>query len=136
VMAMVDRAEYKRRQAPPGIKITTKAFGARPPDADHQSLRGLERLGRLSHRDGHARQRAQPALVVADLDVPHPRRSPPVGWACATAWIVPCVIGRRKLVWFERAHRELSLRYQTAAPVPSGREALGDRRIDAAVNEA
>ncbi len=27
VAAMVDRAEYKRRQAPPGIKITTKAFG-------------------------------------------------------------------------------------------------------------
>jgi NAD+ synthase (glutamine-hydrolysing) len=27
VIRMVDRAEYKRRQAPPGIKITTKAFG-------------------------------------------------------------------------------------------------------------
>ncbi len=27
VIAMVDRSEYKRRQAPPGIKITTKAFG-------------------------------------------------------------------------------------------------------------
>ncbi len=27
VVAMVDRAEYKRRQAPPGIKITTRAFG-------------------------------------------------------------------------------------------------------------
>ncbi len=27
VLAMVDRAEYKRRQAPPGIKITPKAFG-------------------------------------------------------------------------------------------------------------
>jgi NAD+ synthase (glutamine-hydrolysing) len=27
VIQMVDRAEYKRRQAPPGIKITTKAFG-------------------------------------------------------------------------------------------------------------
>jgi NAD+ synthase (glutamine-hydrolysing) len=27
VTALVDRAEYKRRQAPPGIKITTKAFG-------------------------------------------------------------------------------------------------------------
>jgi NAD+ synthase (glutamine-hydrolysing) len=24
---LVDRAEYKRRQAPPGIKISTKAFG-------------------------------------------------------------------------------------------------------------
>jgi NAD+ synthase (glutamine-hydrolysing) len=27
VLAMVDRAEYKRRQAPPGIKITPKGFG-------------------------------------------------------------------------------------------------------------
>jgi NAD+ synthase (glutamine-hydrolysing) len=27
VTRMVDRAEYKRRQAPPGIKISTKAFG-------------------------------------------------------------------------------------------------------------
>jgi len=24
---MVDRAEYKRRQAPPGIRVSTKAFG-------------------------------------------------------------------------------------------------------------
>jgi NAD+ synthase (glutamine-hydrolysing) len=24
---MIDRAEYKRRQAPPGVKITPKAFG-------------------------------------------------------------------------------------------------------------
>ncbi len=27
IVGMVDRAEYKRRQAPPGIKITTRAFG-------------------------------------------------------------------------------------------------------------
>jgi NAD+ synthase (glutamine-hydrolysing) len=27
VIGMVDRAEYKRRQAPPGIKVSTKAFG-------------------------------------------------------------------------------------------------------------
>jgi NAD+ synthase (glutamine-hydrolysing) len=27
VVAMVDRSEYKRRQAPPGIKITPRAFG-------------------------------------------------------------------------------------------------------------
>jgi NAD+ synthase (glutamine-hydrolysing) len=33
VVQMVDRAEYKRRQAPPGIKITRRAFGRdrRPP---------------------------------------------------------------------------------------------------------
>jgi NAD+ synthase (glutamine-hydrolysing) len=27
VLTMVDKSEYKRRQAPPGIKITPKAFG-------------------------------------------------------------------------------------------------------------
>jgi NAD+ synthase (glutamine-hydrolysing) len=27
VIALVDRSEYKRRQAPPGIRITPKAFG-------------------------------------------------------------------------------------------------------------
>ena len=27
VIAMVDRNEYKRRQAPPGIKVTTRNFG-------------------------------------------------------------------------------------------------------------
>ena len=33
VMRMVDTSEYKRRQAPPGVKITTRAFGRdrRPP---------------------------------------------------------------------------------------------------------
>jgi NAD+ synthase (glutamine-hydrolysing) len=27
IINLVDRNEYKRRQAPPGIKITTRAFG-------------------------------------------------------------------------------------------------------------
>ncbi len=27
VWRMLDRAEYKRRQAPPGVKITPRAFG-------------------------------------------------------------------------------------------------------------
>ena len=27
VMRMVDRTEYKRRQAPPGLRISRKAFG-------------------------------------------------------------------------------------------------------------
>ncbi len=26
-IGLVDRAEYKRRQAPPGIRISTKSFG-------------------------------------------------------------------------------------------------------------
>ena len=37
VVEMVDRAEYKRRQAPPGVKITRRAFGRdrRPPITNH-----------------------------------------------------------------------------------------------------
>jgi NAD+ synthase (glutamine-hydrolysing) len=27
IVTLVDRSEYKRRQAPPGVKVTTKAFG-------------------------------------------------------------------------------------------------------------
>ena len=27
VVAMVDKSEYKRRQSPPGIRITPRAFG-------------------------------------------------------------------------------------------------------------
>ncbi|MCK5139400.1 MAG: NAD+ synthase, partial [Thermodesulfovibrionia bacterium] len=27
VISMIDHSEYKRRQAPPGIKITSRAFG-------------------------------------------------------------------------------------------------------------
>jgi NAD+ synthase (glutamine-hydrolysing) len=27
VIRMVDRSEYKRRQAPPGVRITPRAFG-------------------------------------------------------------------------------------------------------------
>src|SRR5207244_11400458 len=29
VIQLVDRSEYKRRQAPPGVKITPRAFGRR-----------------------------------------------------------------------------------------------------------
>jgi NAD+ synthase (glutamine-hydrolysing) len=27
VVGLVDRAEYKRRQAPPGVKVSSRAFG-------------------------------------------------------------------------------------------------------------
>jgi NAD+ synthase/NAD+ synthase (glutamine-hydrolysing) len=42
VVRMIDRAEYKRRQAAPGLKITTKAFGVGrryPIAADYSSVR-------------------------------------------------------------------------------------------------
>ncbi len=41
VVAMVDRAEYKRRQAPPGVRISTRAFGRdrRLPITNHYRTR-------------------------------------------------------------------------------------------------
>ncbi|MFQ5715587.1 MAG: NAD+ synthase, partial [Nitrospinales bacterium] len=42
IVRMVDRNEYKRRQGPPGIKITPKAFGRdrRLPITNHFSSSG------------------------------------------------------------------------------------------------
>ena len=38
VWRMLDLAEYKRRQAPPGVKITRRCLWPRPPLSDHQRL--------------------------------------------------------------------------------------------------
>ena len=38
VSDLLDLAEYKRRQAPPGVKITRKRLRPRPPLPDHQRL--------------------------------------------------------------------------------------------------
>ena len=45
VSNLLDLAEYKRRQAPPGVKITTKAFGRdrRYPITNHFRRLGLEK---------------------------------------------------------------------------------------------
>jgi NAD+ synthase (glutamine-hydrolysing) len=49
VIRMVDRAEYKRRQAPPGIKVSTKAFGRdrRLPITNRFESRAEDRQARL-----------------------------------------------------------------------------------------
>ena len=44
---MIDRNEYKRRQAAPGVKITPKAFGRDRPHADHEPLPRLRFVGCL-----------------------------------------------------------------------------------------
>ena len=67
VIRLVDLAEYKRRQAPPGIKITSQGLRPRPPRADHQPLPRLS--GVLPHGDRHPHERAQALLVVGDLDL-------------------------------------------------------------------
>src|SRR2546423_15553746 len=45
VIQLVDRSEYKRRQAPPGVKITPRAFGRdrRMPIVNRYSPRSEER---------------------------------------------------------------------------------------------
>ncbi len=53
VIRLVDRAEYKRRQAPPGIKISTKAFGRD---------RRLPITNRYEGRDGDSAERRLRAL--------------------------------------------------------------------------
>ena len=53
-LAMIDRAEYKRRQAPPGVKLRPKAFGARLAPADHESAGAARRRRRTAHRAGRS----------------------------------------------------------------------------------
>jgi NAD+ synthase (glutamine-hydrolysing) len=67
VMTMVDHSEYKRRQAPPGVKITPRAFGR-----DRR-----EPLTNLYHSDASPR----PAIALPTTDEPksaasNGRRSP------------------------------------------------------------
>jgi NAD+ synthase (glutamine-hydrolysing) len=47
VIRMVDRSEYKRRQAPPGVRITPRAFGKdrRLPITNRYHQRGSSRAG-------------------------------------------------------------------------------------------
>jgi len=47
VIQLVDRSEYKRRQAPPGVKITERAFGRdrRMPIVNRYSPNGVRRPG-------------------------------------------------------------------------------------------
>ena len=49
VIALVDRAEYKRRQAPPGVRLSTKAFGRdrRMPITNRYGT-AVKRVGELS----------------------------------------------------------------------------------------
>ena len=41
VIGLVDRSEYKRRQAAPGIKITPQELWKGPPDADREQVARL-----------------------------------------------------------------------------------------------
>ena len=138
VIAMVDRSEYKRRQAPPGIRITPKAFGRdrRLPITNTSSRRlaglgGRFDAGRTAH--GHPDQGAGAALIVADLDVPDP------GGAAA----VPGAGDRVHVALGDRAQEGGAVRLpHRGHPVAADRQpgggrahALGQRRVDAPVHE-
>ena len=136
VIRMVDRAEYKRRQAPPGIKISTKAFGRdrRLPITNRfrRSLgAGCDGGGRTAivTRDSAHRR---PSSSV-NFDVPDPG-GPAAVERAALACTVPSVIGRRKLVLFDWPIARLPSR--TAMKVPSEHQRLRHRRVDAPVHQA
>ena len=91
VIRMVDRAEYKRRQAPPGIKISTRAFGRDrrlPITNRYETSRWSPPSGGLRaalagpHRQRHARGGAEPAVVVGEAERPRPRWCGRGGSAC------------------------------------------------------
>ena len=50
VMRLLDRAEYKRRQAPPGVKITSKAFGR---DRRYPLTNGFTRYAEKLEKQAH-----------------------------------------------------------------------------------
>ena len=66
-----------------GARVAAAAGRLGPDDPKLQRVRrGLARSGRLDGRvDGRPHERAQAALVVADVDLPHPRRAAAVAAA-------------------------------------------------------
>ena len=114
VIRLVDLAEYKRRQAPPGVRISTKAFGRdrRLPITNRYESRVQEDGGRslaaaaraLARRPASAgppssralSRTGGPSSSVKSTSQTHVVR--PLWRRRASAWIVPLVIGRRKFV--------------------------------------
>ena len=95
VIRLVDLAEYKRRQQPPGIKITTARLRPRPPHADHEPLRRLAPAPRSIGRTAivirlSAQRRPESSQIsTSQIHVVRPR------WRrIACAWIVPARTGR------------------------------------------
>ncbi|MGI8921011.1 MAG: NAD+ synthase [Solirubrobacteraceae bacterium] len=61
VIALVDRAEYKRRQAPPGVRLSTKAFGRdrRMPITNRYGLSRVPRAGNAAVSGGGLSRRTR-----------------------------------------------------------------------------
>ena len=132
---MVDRAEYKRRQAPPGIRITPQGLRPRPAPADHQPLRRLSAAAlRRGDGDRHPR-RAQTlpsssVISTSQTQVVRPR------WRGRGGGVDVAVADRAqegRVVGLPHRHHPLVV-YRAVG----GRrgEALGERGEDAAVDDA
>ena len=63
VERMLNLAEYKRRQAAPGVKVTLQEFRPRPPLSDHQPL----------PRSRHAAAAARPLAARRSAQAPNSR---------------------------------------------------------------
>ena len=64
VARLVDRNEYKRRQAPPGVRVSPQGVRQGPPAADHQPLARLTRVA--CRADAWRTRAAAPARARAD----------------------------------------------------------------------
>ena len=119
VIALVERAEYKRRQQPPGVKITPRAFGRdrRMPITNAYRLRGAQSKSVVTRTSAHSRP-----LVVGDVDLPHR------GGATA----VPAAGVRVDRAAGDRAQEARLVGDRAAA---AGGDRVGDHGVDAAVHE-
>ena len=102
VIAMVDRSEYKRRQAPPGIRITPKAFGRdrRLPITNRFTRLGEAAAARPGRTAMVIRTRAQSAALSSLISTSQTQVVRPRCRGRATALTWPSVIGRRKVALF------------------------------------
>ena len=98
VIRLVDLAEYKRRQQPPGHQGDEQGVRPRPARADHEPLPRLRLRGRTAIviRTSAQSRPWSSVISTSQTQVVRPR------WRRrASAWTVPSRIGRRKLVWFD-----------------------------------
>ena len=108
VVALVDRAEYKRRQMPPGVRISAKAFGKdrRMPITNH--YRSPWQAGAVrAHGPGHPAARRRPlsertGAEVADPPEPELAHRPGRGGATRCRCRVAALIGG-EYRWIETA---------------------------------
>ncbi len=118
VVARIDRllniAEYKRRQAAPGVKVTRREFRPRPPLSDHQPVsRYRQAVARTRRRAGVARR---PRIGGGVRRLKSSRRrdarsDPPSGSICCRShgtggWLPPRWWRRSGSRWLARCSRE------------------------------